>query len=110
MPRYDKRQLYIKRVLREINRHSDDKWIDIEIENDLRDRFGDKPDAVAVAEMPSWRLVAANAQQVTSLRVEIGDLFLRDIQRWTLHRTMSFFLNLSFSRLFSQLLTILILL
>ena len=60
MPKYDKRQLYIKRVLREIRRHSDDRWIDIEIEKDLRDRFGDRPDAEAVASMPSWRLVALN--------------------------------------------------
>lgn len=60
MPKYDKRQLYIKRVLREILRHSDDRWIDIEIESDLRNRFGDKPDAEAVADMPSWRLVAIN--------------------------------------------------
>lgn len=60
MARYDKRQLYIKRVLREIRRHSDDRWIDIEIEKDLRDRFGDKTDVAAVKEMPSWRLTAMN--------------------------------------------------
>ncbi|MBR6771844.1 MAG: hypothetical protein IKM29_00470 [Clostridia bacterium] len=60
MPKYDKRQLYIKRVLREIRRHSDDRWIDIEIESELRNRFGDKPDAEAVAAMPSWRLTAIN--------------------------------------------------
>lgn len=60
MARYDKRQLYIKRVLREIRRHSDDRWIDIEIEKDLRERFGDLPDKEAVARMPSWRLAAMN--------------------------------------------------
>ena len=60
MPRYDKRQLYIKRVLREIRRHSDDRWIDIEIEQDLRTRFGDRSDSEAVASMPDWRLAAVN--------------------------------------------------
>ena len=60
MARYDQRQLYIKRVLREIRRHSDDKYIDIEIEEDIRKKFGDKPDSLAVAEMPDWRLASVN--------------------------------------------------
>ncbi len=75
MARYDKRQLYIKRVLREIRRHSDDRWIDIEIEKDLRDRFGDKTDAEAVAQMPSWRLAAMNYRVKYSESAEALDGF-----------------------------------
>ncbi|MBQ1223338.1 MAG: hypothetical protein IIX84_03535, partial [Oscillospiraceae bacterium] len=75
MPKYDKRQLYIKRVLREILRHSDDRWIDIEIESELRNRFGDKPDAEAVASMPSWRLVALNYRTKYFESIEAVDGF-----------------------------------
>ena len=75
MPRYDKRQLYVKRVLREISRHSDDRWIDIEIERDLRDRFGGKDDAQAVASMPSWRLAAVNYRLKYFESVEAVDGF-----------------------------------
>lgn len=58
MPRYTKKQLYVKRVFREIRRHSDDKWIDTEIEKDLNSQLEGKSDAEIKRDMPSPSFLA----------------------------------------------------
>ncbi|MBQ5973923.1 MAG: hypothetical protein IJL69_06935, partial [Oscillospiraceae bacterium] len=55
MARCDAKELYIRRVLREVRRHSGDRWIDGEIRAELEARFAGRDAAEVLRELPSAR-------------------------------------------------------